>query len=98
MRGDSGNLRPRREVVSARSRSLAAFAWGTLREILMRQKLNLKYHQDFKFRVSLQLQRGGLTCRNLWSFSTLFVKLSTKSGEVRTAGFSEEATSWESRK
>jgi len=48
----------------------------------MRQKRNLKYHQDFKFRVSLQLQRGGLTCRNLWSFSTLFVKLSTKSGEV----------------
>ena len=49
----------------------------------MRQKRNLKYYQYFKFRVSLQLQRGGLTCRNLWSFSTLFVKLSTKSGEVQ---------------
>jgi hypothetical protein len=48
----------------------------------MRQKRNLKYHHDFKLRVSLQLQRGGLICRNLWSFSTLFVKLSTKSGEV----------------
>ena len=66
-----------------RSPVLAAFAWGTLREILMRQKRNLKYYQYFKLRVSLQLQRGGLICRNLWTFSTLFVKLSTKSGEVQ---------------
>ncbi len=40
----------------------------------MRQKRNLKYYQYFKLRVSLQLQRGGLICRNLWTFSTLFVK------------------------
>lgn len=32
--------------------------------------------------MSQLLQRGGLICRNLWTFSTLFVKLSTKSGEV----------------
>ena len=49
----------------------------------MRQKRNLKYYQYFKLRVSLQLQRGGLICRNLWTFSTLFVKLSTKSEEVQ---------------
>jgi Txe/YoeB family toxin of Txe-Axe toxin-antitoxin module len=43
---------------------------------------DLKYHQDFKFRSSHLLRHGGLTCRNPWTFSTLFVKLSTKSGEV----------------
>ena len=83
MPSDISDLRTRRGAVSTRSRSLAAFAWGTLREILMRQKRNLKYHHDFKLRVSLQLQRGGLTCRNLWTFSTFFFKLSTKSGEVQ---------------
>ena len=64
MRGDSGNLRPRREVVSARSRSLAAFAWGTLRDSSMRQMRDLKYYKDFKLRLPQFLQRGGLTCRN----------------------------------
>ena len=64
MPGDSGNLRPRREVVFARSRSLAAFAWGTLRDSSMRQTRNLKYCKDFKLRLPQLLQRGGLTCRN----------------------------------
>jgi hypothetical protein len=49
----------------------------------MRQTRNLKYYKYFKLRVSLQLQRGGLTCRNLWTFSTFFFKLSTKSWEVQ---------------
>ena len=49
----------------------------------LRQTRNSKYYKNFKLRVSQLLRRGGLICRNLWTFSTLFVKLSTKSGEVQ---------------
>ena len=43
---------------------------------------NSKICKYFKFCSSHLLQHGGLTCRNPWTFSTLFVKLSPKSGEV----------------
>ena len=63
---------------------MAAFASGTLRDSSMRQTRDLKYYKDFKLRLSQLLQRGGLTCRNPWTFSTFCVKLSTKSGREHT--------------